>query len=161
HSYAARAYKLRPKATWAANALFDLSAQRHEWRGAQAILEQQQKARLVDNAVARRRRAVLLAAQAAEAARDNEDGDAVTVALEARALSPGLAPAAAIAARHLSGSGRTWKASDVIEAAWAQNPHPDLAAAYSTIREGEDIDVRARRMKGLAQLNPAHFESRI
>ena len=43
HEYAARAHKLKPKAAWAANALFDLSAQRHEWRGAQTILEQQSR----------------------------------------------------------------------------------------------------------------------
>lgn len=161
HEYAARAYKLRPKATWAANALFDLSAQRHEWRGAQTILEQQQKSRLVDSAVARRRRAVLLAAQAMEAERDGEDGEALTFALEALTLSPGLAPAAAIAARHLAGSGRTWKASDVIEAAWAQSPHPELAAVYAAIKPDEDQDVKAKRLKGLAQLNAQHFESRI
>jgi HemY protein len=141
--------------------LFDLSAQRHEWRGAQTILEQQQKARLIDSQIARRRRAVLLAAQAVEAERDGEDAEALTYALDALALSPGLAPAAAIAARHLSASGRTWKAQDAIEAAWTQSPHPDLAQAYAVIRPDEDAETKAKRMKGLAQLNPQHFESRI
>jgi HemY protein len=161
HDYAARAHKLKPKAAWAANALFDLSAQRHEWRGALTILERQQKARLIDSQVARRRRAVLLAAQAVEAERDGEDAEALSYALDALALSPGLAPAAAIAARHLSSSGRTWKAQDAIEAAWSQSPHPDLAAAYAAIRPEEDTEAKAKRMKGLAQLNPSHFESRI
>ena len=77
HQLAARAHRLKPKAVWAANALFDLSAQRHEWRGAQTILEQQARARLIDSQVARRRRAVLLAAQAVEAERDGEDAEAL------------------------------------------------------------------------------------
>lgn len=161
HEYAARAHRLKPKAAWAATALFDLSAQRHEWKGAQAILEQQQKARLIDAQVARRRRAVLLAAQSVEAERDGEDAEALTYALDALNLSPGLAPAAAIAARHLSATGRTWKAQDAIEAAWTQSPHPDLAAAYAAIRPDEDVEAKAKRMKGLAQLNASHFESRI
>jgi HemY protein len=161
HQLAARAHKLKPKAVWAANALFDLSAQRHEWRGAQTILEQQARARLIDSQVARRRRAVLLAAQAVEAERDGEDAEALGHALDALALSPGLAPAAEIAARHLAASGRTWKAQDAIEAAWSQSPHPDLAAAYAAIRPDEEAEGRIKRMKGLAQLNPHHFESRI
>jgi HemY protein len=66
-----------------------------------------------------------------------------------------------LAARRLSAAGRIWKAQDVIEAAWAQAPHPDLATAYADIRPEENTETRAKRLMGLAQLNRGHFESRL
>jgi HemY protein len=156
-----RAHQLRPGAAWAANALFDLKCAKGLWREAQAVLEDAARAKLVESDVARRRRAVLLTAEALEAEKDGEGERALSRALEALALSPALAPAAALAARRLSAAGRIWKAQDVIEAAWAQSPHPDLAVAYADIRPEEETAARARRLLGLARLNRGHFESRL
>lgn len=158
---AERAHTLRPKAAWAANALFDLRSARGQWREAQTVLEEAARARLLDSDVARRRRAVLLAAEAIEAEKGGEGERALSRALEALALSPALAPAAALAARRLSAAGRVWKAQDVIEAAWAQSPHPELAIAYADIRPEEGTEARAKRLLGLTQLNRGHFESRL
>lgn len=158
---AERAHALRPKAAWAANALFDLKCAAGQWREAQIVLEEASRARLLDTDVARRRRAVLLTAEALEAEREGDGSRSLSRAMEALALSPGLAPAAALAARRLSAAGRTWKAQDVIEAAWAQAPHPDLATAYADIRPEENTETRAKRLLGLAQLNRGHFESRL
>ncbi|MGQ0741826.1 MAG: heme biosynthesis protein HemY [Alphaproteobacteria bacterium] len=158
---AGRAHQLRPKAAWAANALFDLKCAKGLWREAQKVLEEAARARLLDSDVARRRRAVLLTAEALEAEKNGEGERALSRALEALALSPALAPAAALAARRLSAAGRIWKAQDAIEAAWAQSPHPDLAVAYADIRPEEETPARAKRLMGLARLNRGHFESRL
>ena len=158
---AERAHQLRPKAAWAANALFDLDCARGHWRDAQNVLEEAGRARLLDADVVRRRRAVLLTAEAIEAERGGEGERALARALEALALSPALAPAASLAARRLSAAGRIWKAQDAIEAAWAQSPHPDLAVAYADIRPEEGTPARAKRLMGLTQLNRGHFESRL
>jgi HemY protein len=158
---AARAHALKPKAAWVANALFDLRTARRQWVEAKDVLASAARARLIDPGLARRRRAVLLTAEALDHESRGEGERALATALEALDLSPGLAPAAAIAARRLSQSGRSWRAQDVIEAAWAQSPHPDLATAYIAIKPVEEPEARARRMSGLAQLNRDHFESRL
>lgn len=157
---AARAHALKPRASWAANALFDLKSARGEWLDAKDVLESAARAKLIDSGVARRRRAVLLTAEALDTeAQDSER--ALALALKALDLSPALAPAAVLAARKLEAEGRAWRAQDVIEAAWAQTPHPDLAAAYAAIKPKEPATERATRLIGLARLKRDHFESRM
>jgi HemY protein len=159
-SFATRAHALRPKAAGAASALFDLRVARQEWQEAQALVAQAARAKIISPDIARRRRGVLLAAEAVE---DDRNGDAAALshALEALGFAPSLTPAALIAARHLTREGRAWRAQDIIEAAWAQAPHPELAEAYAAIRPDDDRDSRAARMAGLANLNPNHRESRL
>jgi HemY protein len=159
--FAARAHALKPRAAWAANALFDLKSARRQWSDAKVVLESAARAKLLDPGVARRRRAVLLTAEALDHEGRGEGERALAAALEALNLSPRLAPAAALAAHKLAQAGRAWRAQDIVEAAWAQTPHPDLASAYAAIRPDEDVETRARRLNGLAQLNRDHFESRM
>ncbi|HEV2563150.1 MAG TPA: heme biosynthesis HemY N-terminal domain-containing protein [Rhizomicrobium sp.] len=158
---AERAHALKPRAAWAANALFDLKSAHHEWGDAKAVLENATRAKLIDANVARRRRAVLLTAEALDAEARGEGDRALKLALDALDLSPALAPAASLAARKLGATGRSWRAQDIIEAAWAQTPHPDLAAAYAAIKPAESAEARARRLIGLAHLKRDHFESRM
>ncbi len=160
-SVAQRAHALKPKAAWAANALFDLYAARKNWNAARSVLTGSLKGRLVASDVARRREAVLLTAQAVEAEKQGQMDEAQQLALNALALAPLLVPAAALAARQLAQSGRTWRAQDVIEAAWTKSPHPALAASYAAIFSEDDANTRARRLNTLAQLNPDHLESRL
>lgn len=157
---AARAHALKPRAAWAANALFDLKSANGEWSEAKGVLEDAARAKLIDADVARRRRAVLLAAEALDAqAADPER--ALKLALQALDLSPALAPAAVLAAKKLSADGRAWRAQDIVEAAWAQSPHPDLATAYAAIKPAGTLEESAERLIGLAHLKRDHFESRM
>lgn len=160
-TFATRANALKPKAAWASNALFDLHVARHEWDEAQAVLKKQVRVRLLSGDIARRRRAVLLASAAIDADKEGDGDKALTRALEAASLAPGLIPAAVLAARKLTQQGRTWKAQDIVEAAWALAPHPDLASVYAAIHPNDDAQTRARRMRALVQLNPNHVESRL
>jgi HemY protein len=104
---------------------------------------------------------VVLAAAAIDAEKAGDEDAALSRALEAVGLAPSLIPAAILAARKLAKNGRTWKAQDVVEAAWLQAPHPDLASAYAAIHPNDDPAARARRMKALVQLNPNHVESHL
>ena len=158
-AHATRAYALRPKA-WAMNALFDLRVSRREWRQAIALVVQAARSKTLTADAGRRRRAVLLTAQALEAEHAG-DAAAQAYALEALALAPNVTPAALIAARHLTAQGRTWKAQDIIEAAWTQAPHHDLAEAYAAVRPDDDREAQANRLISLAELNPGHRESRV
>jgi HemY protein len=158
---AARAHALKPKAAWAVNALFDLQSARGHWLEAKKVLEDAARRRLLDVGVLRRRRGVLLAAEALDSEGRGDGERALAAALEALDFSPALSPAAALAARRLAQTGRAWRAQDIIEGAWAQAPHPDLAAVYAAIRPTESVEERASRLVGLAHLNRDHFESRV
>ena len=159
--FAARALEVRPRTPWAAKALFELHCSRHEWEEALNNLRKQLRAKLVTMDVARRRRAVVLTASAFDAEKSGDAEGALSRALEAVSLAPALVPAAVLAARKLTQGGRTWKAQDVIETAWARAPHRDLAAAYARVHPSDDPATRARRMGNLAKLNPTHVETRL
>ena len=158
---AERARLLRPKTRWALAALFDLNVSKRRWTEAAAAVDLQMKARQLDPAIAKRRRAVMAAANA-QAALANGQGEAATkLAEDALSLSPGFGPAAIIAARGAAAQGKLWRAASLIETAWTQGPHPDLAKAYAAMRPEELPPARAKRLSGLASMNPHHVESRI
>lgn len=158
---AKRAFAIKPKAPWVLNALFEMETVRGSWDDALAALDAALKARLIDGKVARRRRAVLLTQKAQELEAGGDAEGALQAALKAHDLVPGLEPAAMQAARLLVAKGRQWRAAEVIEATWADAPHPDLARAYAAVREAEGPKAVAKWLKGLAGFKPDHFESRI
>jgi HemY protein len=159
-AYLRKAAELRASTPWVINALFDLHVADSRWGEAQEALTAAEKGKLLDSDVARRRKAVLLAAEAgAMLAQDRTR--ALTLAEEAVRLSPALTPAASLAARLLGEEGRTWRAQAIIENAWAQAPHPDLATAYAKLKSDESPRERASRLMGLAERNAPHIESRL
>lgn len=170
-AHARRAFELRPQTLWAAQAVFEIEAAEEDWGGALKTLDRVVKAKLIPRDDARRRRAVLLTAQAmtaAEAAR-GQVGDARTHALEeasklaseAVSLEPRFVPAVALAAELSASTGRSRKGIKLIEDAWGVAPHPALADAWLDLFEDESGYARAERAKALAARNPDHVESRI
>ena len=155
--HAARAFALRPQTPWVANALFDLEAQAGDWAAAEKALDGQARAKLLTPDIARRRRAVLAAA----AARDHVAAGRIEAGLDrarhALKVAPGLLPAALAAARAYRTDSRPKRAAAVLERAWAEAPHPDLAAAYAELNAASP----SRRFDRLIALNPAHPESRL
>jgi HemY protein len=160
-SIAERARVLRPKTRWALNALFDLNVARGNWTEAATALDAQTRAKAVDLAIAKRRRAVLSTATAIECERKGDAEAALRHAQDALTLAPAFAPAALIAAKHFAAQGRQWKAGSLIETAWAQEPHPDLARSYASLKPEESPQARAKRLTALAGTNPEHPESQI
>ena len=158
---AERARLLRPKTRWALTALFDLNVGLRKWTEAAAAVDMQVKARQLDPAIAKRRKAVLATA-GAQAARAAGEGEAAArLAEDALSLVPGFGPAAIIAAESATAQGKLWRAASLIEAAWSRGPHPDLARTYASMRAEEPPQARAKRLSGLAAMNPHHPESRI
>ncbi|MBX9925263.1 MAG: heme biosynthesis protein HemY, partial [Hyphomicrobiaceae bacterium] len=158
--FAERALRLNPKLLWASDALFDIQCRSSDWSGALETLHTARKNGLVEKPVADRKRAVLLAAQAAKA-EDTEPDRALNLAIEAHNLAPDLVPAAAQAARMLASRGNTPKAAKIVERAWAKSPHPDLATVYAYARVGDSPRDRLTRIKRLASQNPYSPESAI
>ncbi len=84
---------------------------------------------------------------------------ALVLAQEACKLAPTLVPAAAISGRLTAQTGDYRRASRMLEAAYAQTPHPDLAAAYLRVRHGDSSEDRLTRARTLARTAPNDPES--
>lgn len=170
-AHARRAFELRPQTPWAAQAVFEIEAAEEDWDAALKTLDRVLSAKLLPRDQARRRRAVLLTAQAMTAAEaaHGQVGEgkaaaldkAAKLALEAVSLEPQFAPTVALAARLCAETGHARKGMKLIEDAWSKAPHPDLADAWLDMIEGESGYDRAARARTLAEHNIDHIESRI
>src|SRR5271163_3629786 len=155
--YAMRA-NARAPAAWAGQAVLDDRTRRGDWAGALATVDVNAAARLIDKPTANRWRAVIKTAMA-EAAMERDPKHALTLAQEACRLAPTLVPAAAICGRLTAQAGDYRRASRILEAAYAQTPHPDLAAAYLRVRRGDSAEDRLARARTLARSAPNDPES--
>jgi len=155
--YAMRA-NARAPAAWAGQAVLDDRTRRGDWAGALATVDSNAAARLIDKPTANRWRAVIKTAMA-EAAMERDPKAALALAREACRLAPTLVPAAAICGRLTAQAGDYRRASRMLEAAYAQTPHPDLAAAYLRVRHGDSSADRLARARALARIAPGDPES--
>lgn len=155
--YADEAAEVSPSLPWAATAQFEHAAADRDWEAATRILDRNAHNKLVDKAKARRLKAVLLTARANEIEM-GEPEKCRALALEAHSLAPDLVPAAAVAGRVLARLGDVRRASKIIEQTWKRTPHPDLAEAYSHIRQGDAARDRLKRVRALAALQPTNDE---
>ncbi|QKV19890.1 heme biosynthesis protein HemY [Oricola thermophila] len=156
--YAEKAAQLAPQLAWAATAALELKTAAGDWDGAIRLLESQKKAKQLDRDTVKRRRAVLLTAQAM----DNLEKDparAKSAALEAHKLAPDFAPAAVAAAQALFRQNDLRRGSNILETTWRKAPHPEVALAYVNARPGDSAHDRLKRAKRLEQLKPNHVES--
>lgn len=156
-AFADDAVRRSPSLAWANDALLDFHTAAGDWQAARTAVERRAALRLADKAEAKRQRAVLLAAEALDA-KGREPEKALAAALEAVKLAPGLTPAAALAGRMLSERGDVKKAARLLEAAWKQVSHPEIAAAYLDVRPGDSARDRLARAETLTRLRPADPE---
>jgi HemY protein len=169
--YAEEAARTSPSLAWAGQAALEFRCADGDWPGALAALERNRQGGLVAPDRFRRQRAVLLTAQAlslhdrlalqALSLNDRDRAAATELAVEAAKLCPGLVAAAALAGRLLAEAGEPRKAARVLEAAWRENPHPDIADAYANLVPGAAARERLARMRTLARLAGGHPESSL
>ncbi len=159
-SFAKEAARADPALIWAGEALIEFQCRAGDWTGALEVLERQIKAKAVGKAAGKRRRAVLITAQALML-EETDPGRARELATEAARLAPDLIPAAALAGRLHGAAGNLRKAARMIEKAWAASPHPELAEIYADLRPGDTARERLQRVKALAEKTPSHPESML
>ncbi len=157
-AYAEEAARIAPSLGWAGTAVLEARCRDGDWPGALDLLEQRR--RMLDRAIYRRQRAVLLTARAL-AVEDSDHGAAKELVLEANKLAPDLVPAAALAGRLLAEGGHLRKATRIIDAAWRVNPHPELAQAYAELRSGESARDKLKRIEAGARRVPGHIEGAL
>jgi HemY protein len=157
--YAMRANAHAP-AAWAGQAVLDDRTRRGDWAGALATVDSNAAAHLIDRGTANRWRAVIKTAMAEEQM-DRDLKAALALAQEACRLAPTLVPAAAICGRLTAATGDYRRAAKLLERAYAQTPHPDLAAAYLRMRHGDSTADRLARARMLARVAPNDPESML
>ncbi len=157
-AYAEEAARIAPSLGWAGTAVLEARCRDDDWAGALDLLEQRR--RMLDKAIYRRQRAVLLTARAL-AVEDSDRGAAEEFVLEANKLAPDLVPAAALAGRLLAEGGYLRKANRIIDAAWRANPHPELAQAYAEMRSGESARDKLKRIEAGTKRVPGHIEGAL
>jgi len=157
--HASRAYGENKNARWAFDTLFQAQVADHQWRAALETLETGEKRKHIDKDISRRRRAVLLTAEADRLSNIGQMDAAMDMAVIAAQDVPAFSPAVGLAAKLLGQKGGTKKASQLIEKAWAKVPHPALSLAYKDIHAGDSQKARAKHLRNLTKTNPAHRES--
>jgi HemY protein len=158
--YAEEAVREAPSLPWAGNAKLRYQATDGDWDSAIQTLEANRSAGLLDRATAKRQRAILLTAKAISVEQAEPDL-AKKLSKEAHKLAKDLVPAATTYARAASRLGDIRGASKIIEACWKQQPHPELAEAYATVRAGDSVKDRLKRAHKLAGIKANHPEGRI
>ncbi len=155
---AEEALKLAPSSTWASHAVLGFRCAKGDWNGALAILDNNLASGLIDKPAYRRQRGVLLTARALELEKVDRDLSRES-AMEAVKLAPTLVPAAVLAGKYQSEAHQVRRAMRIVEAAWLEHPHPDLADAYAHVRLGDSARQRLVRVETLAAKAPGHLES--
>lgn len=158
--YAARAADVAPQLGWASDSTLEERAEDGDWDGALKLLDAQKATRQFDKETLNRRRAVLLTAKAM-ATFDTDQAGARSAALEANRLAPSFAPAAIIAARALIRADDVRKGSKLLEAAWKDEPHPEVADLYVHARPGDATHDRLGRAERLQSLRQNNVESSL
>jgi len=157
--HASRAFGDNKNARWAFDVLFQAQVADHQWAAALETLETGAKRKHIDKDMARRRRAVLLTAEADRLSDSGKIDSAMDMAVTAAQDAPEFSPAVGLAAKLLGQKGGTKKAGQLIEKAWAKAPHPALSLAYRDIHAGESAKARAKHLRNLTKTNPSHRES--
>jgi HemY protein len=155
---AEEALKVSPSSVWASQAALGFRCGRADWTGALAILDKNVASGLMDKALYRRQRGVLLTARALELEESDRDASRHAVT-EAVRFAPTLIPAVVLASKYLSEANQMRRALRMIETAWLAQPHPDLADAYAHIMPGDSARERLTRVETLAAKTPGHPES--
>lgn len=155
-----RARDLDPKGAGTLTLLFELHLGAADWDGATQALAALARLRTVTKKQAARARAHLLVNQAM-AVQTIDRAAASALAHKAHKADTGHIAAAVIAAGLARAEGQTGRAAAVLEAAWARQPHPDLAAAYAPLLEDQTATEGMAAIEKLTAPDRDHFESRI
>jgi HemY protein len=158
---AEKALAIRPRNEEVQTTLLQLQARHEDWAGARATLAAALRSGNLPREVHKRRDAVLALAHARDAMAEGKIAEATRDAETAQRMAPGLVPAAVMAARLAIADGKAKQADKIVKAAWATDPHPDLAAAFAEIAPGETPAERVKRFRPLLAKHAGHPEAKM
>jgi len=158
---AERALELHPNAGWASETLLELQTRAGRWEEAHATFTVAAKRRLLPAGRVEHQRGVILYELSFIAEHQGERRRALSLAASARRLVPDLAAPAVRHARLLIAEDRRRAARRVVEQAWRQSPHPELARLWGELGGSVPALELVTWFEKLAAQNPASAESAI
>ena len=159
---ARRAYRRSPTTPWVLTTLLELLGRAGKWDEALPLIDEMQAQKLLDDAQARHKKAVLLHMIATGLVAQDRAGDALAQAKRAVKAAPGFAPGAVQAAELAVQAGRRRNAVQILEESWRAEPHPDVARAYAQLDPAETAAQRQKRIDTkLAPLNRNNAETLV
>ena len=158
---AEKAFALKPRHSETQDTLLTLQAQKEDWSGARKTLGAKLRHGSLPRDVYKRRDAVLALSSAKSILAEDQTIQAREAAIEANRLSPGLIPAAVMAAQGYIEKGQARSATRILKKAWEMQPHPDLAQAFAAIEPDENPGKRILRFQQLTRIAPEHSETRM
>ncbi|WP_282604870.1 heme biosynthesis protein HemY [Pelagibius sp. Alg239-R121] len=159
--YTRKAHALKPKSDWVLTNLFELSERSGDLEGAEQALRQAAKYKVIPEAEATRKRAVVQLSRAIAAQNAGELQNALTWSREAHNLAPDLVPATLVLSKAALEANRRREALKVLEKAWPVAPHPDLARAYLELWPQDSEVERVSRLEKFVASRADHIESRL
>lgn len=145
---AARARALRPGATWAVRALFDLQVGAEDWDSAIRTLEAGQRSGVYDKGLVIHRKAVMETAQALRLEAGGDLKAAIAKAADARKHDPDHVPATVVEARLLAAEGSGRRAARHLSDGWKRTRHPEIARAFLDLKPSETAKDKLHRFDG-------------
>jgi HemY protein len=158
---AEKAYRGYPKARGIVERLIQLQVELGQWAAADRTLTEALRNKVFPASEAKGWRAAVVMERSRQAERDNDAETALAFAREAQQLDPDLIPAIAQHGRLLGAQGKTRRAQRLLEKAWPQHPHPEIAAAYGSLFVSEEPLQRVKRFQRLLSFRPDHPEGHI
>jgi len=149
HAHVQAAYDMDRKSPWVLDALFVLSCEMGHWGAALDALRSQQRLGRLQGPAYRRRRAVVLAAQARQVARDGDEQAAIGLAQASFRIAPDLSDNAARLVDLLREDGQNRKARSTLDQALKAFPHPDLVSLDREMTKDEKPTARVKRLDKL------------
>jgi HemY protein len=153
---ARRAYLRRPNTPWVLTTLFDLQTQAGLWNEALSTVGDMARYRVIDQATATRRRAILYHQEAAATRAKGRPYAALELMQKAHKRLPSFAPIAVQGAELAAELSKPRLARKMLETAWRNEPHPELARAYAGLDGKQSPAERLKQVERLHQLYPDH-----
>lgn len=158
---AEKAFAINPQHDEMQNTLLRLQSSEEDWDGALNTLSIKLRQRKIPRDVFRRRNAILTYASGRKKILKGSEEDGEKEVIQANKLSPGLIPAAVLAAKAKFRVGDKKAATSIIRRAWSIQPHPDLAATFAEFEPDEEPSARKKRFENMIGKNSIHPEARM
>jgi len=151
---ARRAEALRPEVPWVPEKLFALEVEAGNWAAAEATVREAVRRKLLAPEAGQARRAAVLLEQSRLAEAKGDTPAAIRHARKALGETPALTAAAIRLAALLHAEDEPRRARKVIEDAYAQAPHPELARLHALVSPSDDPIKRLKTLERLEKLAP-------
>jgi HemY protein len=161
---ARQALSMHPDQAWIIETAFRLETRARAWGDALKTLKRADRAQIWDAQTRKRHRIAVLLQQAEEKSRAGFLVEAGRLMKEAYRLDPAYVPTALRLAAFYIAQGKRRGAVQVIERAWKDNPHPELAALWAQLappKKDKDMTAHLRWFERLVALKPGDVESQI